>query len=169
MTPQPCQRIALPPTAAEAPRPVDPGSAAAGRKREDPVSVWPLMTHLELAAMRTAVPCFRKHARLVALEWGLPELAERIELIVSELVTNSVLAAEHSRADGLATPVVRLWLFTDLRCVLVRVWDGSREMPVRRDAGPDEERGRGLMLVEHLSSDWGTYREAHGKVIWVLI
>jgi len=127
------------------------------------------MTHLQLAALPTAVPCFRKHARLVALEWRLADLAEKIELIVSELVTNSVRAAEHSRADDLATAVVRLWLFTDLRCVLVRVWDGNSDMPVRRNAGPDEERGRGLMLIEHLSSDWGAYREAHGKVIWVLI
>ncbi len=27
----------------------------------------------------------------------------------------------------------------------------------------DEESGRGLMLVEKLSSDWGAYRKATGK------
>jgi hypothetical protein len=49
------------------------------------------------------------------------------------------------------------------------VWDGSAEMPARQDAGPDSERGRGLLLVESLSEDWGSYRKAEGKVVWVLI
>ncbi len=118
--------------------------------------------------MPAAVPCSRKHARAAALEWGLPELADKVELIVSELVTNSVRAAKRSRRYGLPVAVVRLWLFSDLDCVLVRVWDGSSEMPVPRDAGADEEAGRGLMLVEHLGSEWGAYREADGKVVWVL-
>jgi anti-sigma regulatory factor (Ser/Thr protein kinase) len=105
----------------------------------------------------------------VALEWGLPTLAENIELIASELVTNAVRAAEHSRGAGLTTAVVRLWLLSDLHCVLIRVWDGSGQMPIRRDIGPDEERGRGLMLVDHLSSEWGSYRKVAGKVVWALI
>ena len=42
-------------------------------------------------------------------------------------------------------------------------------MPVRQDAELDEESGRGLMLVEHLSSEWGAYRKADGKVVWALI
>jgi anti-sigma regulatory factor (Ser/Thr protein kinase) len=108
------------------------------------------------------------HAKAVALEWGLPALADNIELIVSELVTNATRAAGLSRSDGL-TAVVRLWLFSDLRCVLIRVWDGNSQMPVRRDAAPDDESGRGLMLVEHLSSEWGAYQEADGKVVWVLL
>ena len=57
-------------------------------------SSWQLMTYLELAALPTAVPCARMHAKAVALEWGLPALAEKVELIVSELVTNSVRAVE---------------------------------------------------------------------------
>ncbi len=45
----------------------------------------------------------------------------------------------------------------------------SDEMPMRRDAGPGEIGGRGLLLVETLGQDWGTYPEAGGKVVWVLI
>jgi anti-sigma regulatory factor (Ser/Thr protein kinase) len=127
------------------------------------------MSHLPLAALPTAVPCARLHARAVALEWGLPALADNIELIVSELVTNATRAAGLSRGDGLTTAVVRLWLFSDLRHVLIRVWDGNTQMPVRRDAAPDEESGRGLMLVEHLCSEWGAYQESGGKVVWVLL
>jgi hypothetical protein len=62
-----------------------------------------------------------------------------------------------------------LWLSSDLDCVLIRVWDGDRQMPVRQEAGPDEESGRGLMLVEHLSSEWGAYWKADGKVVWALV
>jgi hypothetical protein len=40
---------------------------------------------------------------------------------------------------------------------------------MRRDVGPDEIGGRGLMLVETLGKDWGTYREADGKTVWVMI
>ena len=134
-----------------------------------PASPWLLMTHLELAALPTAVPCFRMHAKAVALEWGLPALAEKIELVVSELVTNSIQAAERSRAGDSTVAVVRLWLSTNLRCVLVSVWDGNKQMPLRQDAGPDEESGRGLMLVEHLSSDWGAYQTVDGKIVWALI
>lgn len=130
---------------------------------------WPLTSHLELAALPTAVPCARKHAKAVALEWRLSGLADDVELIVSELVTNATRAAGLSRDDVLATPVVRLSIASDLHCILIRVWDGNSQMPARRDAGPDEERGRGLMLVEHLCSKWGAYPAAGGKVVWVLI
>jgi anti-sigma regulatory factor (Ser/Thr protein kinase) len=126
------------------------------------------MSHLDLAALPTAVACARMHARAIALEWGLTALADNIELIVSELFTNAVRATE-CRGRGLTTAVVRLSLASDLQCVLIRVWDGSSQMPVRRDAGPDDESGRGLMLVSHLGSEWGAYRKANGKVVWVIV
>ncbi len=50
-------------------------------------------THMTLAALPGAVPCMRLHARQVAWEWGFGEVAEIVELLVSELVTNAVKAA----------------------------------------------------------------------------
>jgi hypothetical protein len=50
-----------------------------------PETARPLQTHLELAALPSAVPCVRGHLRAVALEWGLKELADTAELLVSEL------------------------------------------------------------------------------------
>jgi hypothetical protein len=41
----------------------------------------------------SAVPCALLHARQVVWEWDLEALAEMIELIVSELVTNGVPAS----------------------------------------------------------------------------
>ena len=42
-------------------------------------------------------------------------------------------------------------------------------MPTRKDAVPDSENGRGLVLVESVSDDWGAYRKAEGKVVWAMI
>jgi hypothetical protein len=60
-----------------------------------------------------------------------------------------------------------MWLACDGFQLMIHVWDVSDDMPVRQDAGPDQESGRGLMLVESLSQDWGAYRTANGKVVWV--
>jgi anti-sigma regulatory factor (Ser/Thr protein kinase) len=134
-------------------------------ERQD--AAWPLTTYLELGAMPTAVPCFRLHARAVAMEWQLPGLAEPAELLVSELTTNAIQASGRLRTRQ--TPVVRLCMVSDRALLVIHVWDGSDEMPVRQNARPDEIGGRGLLLVETLGKDWGAYREAHGKVVWVLI
>jgi len=132
---------------------------------------WPLQTHLPLGALPSAVSCARGLVRWVALEWGLPDLADTAELLASELMTNAVQASERLRirADLAVVPVVGLWLVSDKSSLVIHVWDGNDEMPVRRNAAIDEESGRGLMLVESLSSDWGAYRKAAGKVVWVKI
>lgn len=128
---------------------------------------WLLRTRLELAALPTAVPCARGHVRSVALEWGLTGLADTAELLASELVTNALQACGPPRPGPL--PVVRLWLASDGASLAIHVWDGSDRLPVRRGANPDAERGRGLMLVAALSQQWGAYRQASGKIVWVLV
>jgi anti-sigma regulatory factor (Ser/Thr protein kinase) len=141
----------------------------ANRPVQSPAATWPLMSHLEFAAMPTAVGSARKHARAVALEFGLPALADDIELIVSELVTNAVQASEYLRDSSSMPPVVRLWLASDLQCMFIRVWDGSDQVPLRQNAESDDDSGRGLMLVDALSSEWGTYSKAKGKVVWAIV
>jgi hypothetical protein len=130
-----------------------------------------LRSDLELHALNTAPACARWHVRLVLQEWGLSELADTAELLTSELVTNATQASERlrSRADLAIVPVVRLWLISDRISVVIHVWDGSDDMPVRRDADPDEISGRGLMIIDTLSAKWGSYRKADGKVVWALI
>jgi hypothetical protein len=39
-------------------------------------------------------------------------------------------------------------------------------MPKMRQAGPGETAGRGLQLVESLSSSWGVTPLEHGKRVW---
>jgi anti-sigma regulatory factor (Ser/Thr protein kinase) len=133
--------------------------------------VWPLVTHLELGAFPSAVPCARGHVRTVVHEWDLGESADTAELLASELTTNAVQASQRleARADPVIVPVVRFWLLSDLASLVIRVWDGNDQMPVRRDADLGQEGGRGLMLVESLAAEWGASREANGKVVWALI
>ena len=42
-------------------------------------------------------------------------------------------------------------------------------MPARQDADADSESGWGLLLVESLSQDWGSFPRANGKVVWARI
>jgi anti-sigma regulatory factor (Ser/Thr protein kinase) len=121
-------------------------------------------TYLELAALDSAVPCARLHARNVAIEQGHADIAQTVELVTSELVTNAVRASA-----GLELPVVRLCVASDPPSVTVYVWDASPQMPVRRDASPDQESGRGLILVDALSEKWDCYREQTGKVTWARV
>jgi anti-sigma regulatory factor (Ser/Thr protein kinase) len=133
---------------------------------------WPLSAHLPLGALPTAVPCARAYIRVILDEWGLAFMADSAELIVSELVTNSVKASadEHGRPrysdDGL--PVVHLRLACDRTCVLVEVWDSVPAPPAARRARPDEENGRGLALIQALSDRWGwtTVPGWPGKAVW---
>jgi anti-sigma regulatory factor (Ser/Thr protein kinase) len=139
-------------------------TATPGRPERNTMPPWPLTSHLELGALPTAVSCARLHARQVLIEWGMSAQAHTAELLVSELVTNAVRAS-----SDLLSPVVRVWLSSDRSTIAIRVWDGSADMPVRQDAEPDSECGRGLLLVDSLSEDWGSYPKAEGKVVWVLI
>src|SRR2546423_12912574 len=73
---------------------------------------WPLRSSLELGALSSAVPCACLHVKHVLWEWGLNELAESAELLVSELVSNAVNATGGPRPTGSlklaghATPVL---------------------------------------------------------------
>jgi anti-sigma regulatory factor (Ser/Thr protein kinase) len=128
---------------------------------------WLLQTHLELGAYASAVPCARGHVRCVATEWGLRDLADTAELLASELVTNAINASQRLRTPE--TPVVRLWLVCDQISLVIHVWDGSKEMPVREEADADDLSGRGLMIIDTLSARWGSYQEPEGKVVWAMV
>lgn len=128
---------------------------------------WPIQDLLEFGALVGAVPCARLHARQVLWEWGLGNLGDSTELVVAELVTNAV---EASREMPQVSPV-RLWLASDALQVLILVWDASPRPPVRMDTSGEAENGRGLMLVEAISEQWGWYhREGNdGKFVWAIV
>jgi anti-sigma regulatory factor (Ser/Thr protein kinase) len=149
-----------------------PGAAVRVRpltdsRGNDAISRWPLVSFLELGALPGAVPCARLHTRQVLWEWGLQESADTTELLVSELVTNAV---HITRAAAAGTPV-RLWLVSDRAQVVIWVWDASPLPPARTYADGDAEHGRGLMLVQAISTKWGWDfpQGLGGKAVWAQI
>jgi anti-sigma regulatory factor (Ser/Thr protein kinase) len=137
-----------------------------------PAGDWPRHSFLELGALDGAVPSARLHTKHVLREWGLAALDDG-ELVVSELVTNGVQA---SRAMTHAS--IRLWLASDQVQVVICVWDASPQPPVRMNPADDAEHGRGLLLVEAVSQQWGWFpaepgspwADGHrGKVVWAVV
>ena len=128
---------------------------------------WPLQDFLELGAFASAVPCARLHARQVLWEWGIGNLGDSAELLVTELITNAVRASRE--AGGVSA--VRLWLLSDSAQILILVWDASPRSPVLTDAGDEAEHGRGLMLVDTVSEQWGWYsrEDSGGKFVWAIL
>ena len=119
--------------------------------------VQPLLTsQLELGPLTSSPGTARGHIRAVLKEWGLDELADTTELVVSELTTNAVSATR-----ALATPLplsIRVWLHANRKRILVTVWDADPQPPVlQENVNGDAEHGRGLALVDALSSKWGWY------------
>ncbi|WP_329389446.1 SpoIIE family protein phosphatase [Streptomyces sp. NBC_01351] len=121
-------------------RVVDAGSIATWRLAADP-----------------AVVADARHLVLDQLTaWDLDELAFSTELIVSELVTNSI-----RHAGG---PVrLRLIHADTLTC---EVSDSSNTQPRMRRARNSEEGGRGLYIVAQLSHRWGSRYTRGGKTVW---
>ncbi|WP_328430429.1 ATP-binding SpoIIE family protein phosphatase [Streptomyces sp. NBC_00443] len=98
----------------------------------------------------------RRLARRALARWGMEELTDSVELLVSEVVTNAVRYATR--------PVTLRLLRTDvLRC---EVGDDVPQLPRLRQARATDEGGRGLYLVNRLARRWGATRLSTGKVVW---
>ena len=98
----------------------------------------------------------RRLARRALSRWGLEDLTDSVELLVSEVVTNAVRYASR--------PITLRLLRTDvLRC---EVGDDVPQLPRLRQARLTDEGGRGLYLVNRLARRWGATRLSTGKVVW---
>ncbi len=133
---------------------------------DDVTARWPRRSFLELGALPSAVPCARLHTRHLLWEWQLTGLSQDAELVVSEVMTNAI---QISQADGRTAPV-RLWLLGDRARLLILVWDASPLPPAPMSTSDDAENGRGLLLVDTLSTRWGHFLHQNGgKVVWSLL
>ncbi|MFF0137732.1 SpoIIE family protein phosphatase [Streptomyces sp. NPDC005227] len=98
----------------------------------------------------------RRLARRALARWGMEDMTDSVELLVSEVVTNAVRYASR--------PVTLRLLRTDvLRC---EVGDDVPQLPRLRQARATDEGGRGLYLVNKLARRWGATRLSTGKVVW---
>ncbi len=92
------------------------------------------------------------------LAWEVAELYPDAVVVVSELATNAI-------KHGKCPCAMRLSLLADV--LRVAVTDAGGGAPEPRQASPTREGGRGLYLVNALTSAWGMEpRPDGGKVVW---
>ena len=97
---------------------------------------------------------------------GMPldhDVRERLELIVSELVTNALLHGGRLRNDPITLTI------TNRRGrVRVAVHDRGEgfEPPATREIDAFHAGGRGCLIVDELSDAWGVERDADGCSVW---
>jgi anti-sigma regulatory factor (Ser/Thr protein kinase) len=100
----------------------------------------------------------RNQLRAAICAWNVPVDPDVAVLLASELVTNAI---RHEMGGTITLAVTCSG--DQLR---VEVHDTSCFVPVPVDAAPDAETGRGLMLVESLSAEWGCYPTPTGKAVY---
>jgi anti-sigma regulatory factor (Ser/Thr protein kinase)/anti-anti-sigma regulatory factor len=121
-----------------------------------------LRDELRLAPTATAPAAARLYVRDVLQYWRLAlpgqDVIDRAELLADELVTNAVV-------HGRTSLRLRLELRGDL--LHIGVHDASPRLLRLVPDDPESEAGRGLRLVEQLSTAWGVHRGRDGgKVVW---
>nr|WP_237331098.1 ATP-binding protein [Streptomyces mexicanus] len=91
--------------------------------------------------------------------WGIGDLADDGEVVVSELLTNTL--------DHTTCPTAKVVIE---RCpgdvVRIEVADNSHARPQLQQDDAAAESGRGLFLVAALSRRWGCDEHDWGKSIW---
>jgi anti-sigma regulatory factor (Ser/Thr protein kinase) len=141
------------------------GAAVAAPPAAADTPLWDLASFGDPAAGEvrlTSRPEMAAQARRLSLSvvrmWGLPHLADTVELLVSELVGNAV------RHTGARTFGLRM--HRRRGSIRVEVRDPSRALPCLLPVRPLDISGRGLFLVDHLSARWGVDLGPTGKTTW---
>lgn len=106
-----------------------------------------------------------------ALErWGLRSCADDVAVVAGELMSNAVCHGLRPGAEPAAASTARLGLACQDSTLVCAVNDPSPDVPVLRRADETLERGRGLSIIDALSSSWGWSRPTRaGKTVWARI
>jgi anti-sigma regulatory factor (Ser/Thr protein kinase) len=136
-----------------------PGDLAQkARLRHEEADVSSNELHLRLSSGPDAISAARRCLDPLELSVGQDRLRD-VQLLVSELVTNSVRHARRSDEVELAVTVTR----ESIRVCVTDRGPGFEAEPRHEDADPGS--GWGLFLVEQLSDRWGV--ELNGKTqVW---
>lgn len=120
--------------------------------REDRLDYTPTARSVSLAR--------RRAARLVG-DWGYPERAGDIALLVAELGANALLHG------GLRGRLFRVHVMLTAHTLRVEVTDPRGErLPGMRAAGAEECYGRGLVVVDAIADRWGVEPLTVGKTVF---
>jgi hypothetical protein len=119
---------------------------------------WPSVPGSVSAARRV----LRRHLE----QWGMITLADTAGLVLSELVTNALRHASGPDDRLVETRYERL----PDGSLRIEVHDTDVTKPQRKEPSADSDSGRGLLLVEALTSGrWGVSdRQGVGKMIWAV-
>jgi phosphoserine phosphatase RsbU/P len=112
-----------------------------------------------LPADRRTPGAAREIVRGALAEVELTELMDEALLLTTELVTNGVV---HAGTD------IDLEVVADRDELTVTVTDFASGVPTRMTPNGVEmaEGGRGMLLVDHFASSWGTTHQPTGKGVW---
>jgi anti-sigma regulatory factor (Ser/Thr protein kinase) len=112
---------------------------------------------LDLPLHPSSAGAARRFVAAQLSEADLSEISDTAELLMSELVTNSLL---HAR-----TPM-RVEVSLSNSLVRIAVHDECTVLGSRRPFAEDATTGRGYVLLDSLAHEWGTERTVWGKVTW---
>lgn len=131
---------------------------------------------VELEASPKAPFRARQHAKGALVEWQLsPEIIDTAELLVSELITNAITVSgrQFGQTPYPGTASIECVSLTLRRLpdrVVIEVFDNDPNPPIPADVDPESESGRGLMLVQALSKEWGHFSPpTGGKIVYCVL
>ncbi|MBA2950424.1 SpoIIE family protein phosphatase [Streptomyces himalayensis] len=126
--------------------------------RYDGLTLRPVRSSWRVWRIPEAVMHARRFTARTLRSWGVSEEDDVVKLVVSELVTNAVV---HTQGD------VRLDLTLAADRLRVAVTDSMPRAPVKpRTMDWESTGGRGIMLVEAMSTAWGSVPVGGGKQVW---
>ncbi len=144
-------------------------AAGYGHQRRTPS----IASEISLAAVVTVIGYARAYVTSIVTAWGLECLRDDAVLLTSELVTNAVRATcitgpAPRWSDPHHLALIRLRLIVVDDSLIIEVWDREATPPVLPDTpDPEDESGRGLLIVAGLSKQWNYDRPAEGgKWVW---
>lgn len=133
-----------------------------------PVGVCPDLRQetFELPAQAVSVAEARNRAFERLRQWGMSvDVCHTARLVVSELFTNAVLHTDSDRIGCL------LHVADNQIRIEVRDQGSYASTPMLLFPGAEEERGRGLQLIETLTQAWGVESAGRGlgHIVWAVI
>ncbi|MEW2417220.1 SpoIIE family protein phosphatase [Streptomyces sp. NPDC046866] len=154
----------------------DPGDAGAAAdelvlavgRRDDDVALLilrydgtrsrPMRSHWTVWRLPNAVLHARRYTARTLRSWGVEEELDTALLVVSELVTNAVAHTQGEVGMDLTLSADRL---------RIAVNDASPRSPVRPvSVSWESTGGRGLLIVEAVTTAWGSVPLSGGKQVW---
>lgn len=126
----------------------------------------------DIAATPSASAVARLWLRRTLQAWGARTAIDDMLVVGNELVTNAIQECRKANESeqwqlNLTSKLIRLRLLGFASTVAVEVWDRAPGEPRLPPADLKRTDGRGLLIVEALSMNWGFYPiRPWGKVVW---